>query len=216
MNEVIMQKANEVIKNLEKQYRDFVIAMTLAIRFQGRLSIEQVLGFLDNNGVDPVFHHKYADDAIKHMNDLEDLIKNNENSEFKSIVINDSFGEFGISNKALLELIKIESEIVKVTPILDIKEARKEFIETFSEDYVSHKFVDGCLCKHSDVYCLVSNYSEEVRSHPDLIKIVEKLGKKSFGAYASLKVVQIPTDTEYTIEVSGGRETVRERSKMWR
>lgn len=48
--------------------------------------------------------------------------------------------------------------------------------------------------------------SELSREDPRLIECVEKLGTKANGGFASLTIVEIPDDVEYTIEEYVGIE----------
>ena len=54
------------------------------------------------------------------------------------------------------------------------------------------------------------------RDNPTLIKIVEKLGENAGGAYANLKVVEIPDDVNWYIEEYDGMEHVAERHRTWK
>jgi hypothetical protein len=49
-----------------------------------------------------------------------------------------------------------------------------------------------------------------------LVRIVEELGKKSWGPYAELKIVEVPDDVEWIIEDYDGVEWVAEVHETWR
>ena len=53
------------------------------------------------------------------------------------------------------------------------------------------------------------------RTNPDLIRVVETLGKKADGMCAKLKVVEIPDGIRYTIEDYDGAEHIAEEHKTW-
>ena len=55
----------------------------------------------------------------------------------------------------------------------------------------------------------------EDRSDPDLISVIEDLGEKSFGSYATLKIVEIPDNVEYEIDDYDGIETIHEVHRSW-
>lgn len=60
------------------------------------------------------------------------------------------------------------------------------------------------------------SYFYNHRDDPHLVEIVERLGAKANGKYASLKVVEIPDDvTLYSIEDSDGVEHVAEIHRTW-
>jgi len=54
------------------------------------------------------------------------------------------------------------------------------------------------------------------RDDPNLIRVVQSLGKRSWGACAELKIVQIPDDVEWEIEEYDGIEWVAEKHRIWR
>jgi hypothetical protein len=54
------------------------------------------------------------------------------------------------------------------------------------------------------------------RSNPELVEVVEKLGKDASGNLAELDVVEIPDDVTYEIYDYDGVETVHEAHRVWR
>jgi hypothetical protein len=59
-------------------------------------------------------------------------------------------------------------------------------------------------------------YRDIARDDPTLIQIVEDMGTKADGTFASLKVVEVPDDVNWYIEEYDGREWVAERHRTWR
>ena len=55
----------------------------------------------------------------------------------------------------------------------------------------------------------------ENRINPKLIECIEMLGEKANGNYASLKVVDIPDDVNWTISEYDGKETIEEVHRVW-
>ena len=78
------------------------------------------------------------------------------------------------------------------------------------------------LSKVAEGLYLEATEKEEVlaweipRDDPVLVRIVEELGKKSWGIYAELKVVEVPDDVEWFIEDYDGIEWVAEVHETWR
>ena len=59
-------------------------------------------------------------------------------------------------------------------------------------------------------------YGRDVaRDDPLLVQVVEELGDAANGKYAELKVVDIPSDVEWTIEEYDGAEWVAEKHRTW-
>lgn len=56
---------------------------------------------------------------------------------------------------------------------------------------------------------------EEDRTNINLVECVEKLGEEANGAFAELKVVDIPDDVEWEIEEYDGMEWVSEKHRVW-
>ena len=59
------------------------------------------------------------------------------------------------------------------------------------------------------------NETPSFRSDPRLVECVESLKEKSWGRYAELKVVEIPSGVEWVIEEYDGREWVSEVHRTW-
>ena len=53
------------------------------------------------------------------------------------------------------------------------------------------------------------------RTDPDLIAVVEELGKKAGGIFSDLVVVEIPDGIEWEIDDYDGMETIREKHRTW-
>jgi hypothetical protein len=53
------------------------------------------------------------------------------------------------------------------------------------------------------------------RDDEQLIKVVEDLGKKSFGRFTSLKIIDIPDDVEWEIIELDQGEYIAEKHRRW-
>jgi len=53
------------------------------------------------------------------------------------------------------------------------------------------------------------------RTDPILIKIIEELGDEANSQYSKLRIVEIPDNTDYTIENYDGLEHIAEVHKTW-
>ena len=59
-------------------------------------------------------------------------------------------------------------------------------------------------------------YPREIaRDDPVLVRVIEELGKEANGPHADLKVVDVPSDVEWTIEEYDGAEWVAEKHRTW-
>ena len=116
------------------------------------------------------------------------------------VVINDCFGGFGLSKVAYEWLIKEKGWIVT--------EYNKE------GDYKNPK-ADLVLSNHfSNTYYHVKN-EDELRINPDVIEVVETIGKEASGDCAKLKIIEIPDDVEWHISEYDGCEHVAENHQTW-
>ena len=137
------------------------------------------------------------------------------------VVINKCFGGFGLSTKAIkryLELCgkecffynqdyssklynKIKEEAIKgmgvgnITLTKDYGESFEGNWKLFEKDY----FYEGNL----------------ERTDPNLIKVVEELGKEADSWASKLKVVEIPDGIEYEIDDYDGIESIHEKHRSW-
>lgn len=136
------------------------------------------------------------------------------------VVINTCYGGFGISVEALFWLIKKNSTAVKKIPWNkwsndSVENAEKDFKTEFKEGFKSSYY--NVLYKDGFVYDLINRYEDEkIRSHSDLIEVVEMLKDRANGGCAKLKVVEIPDGIDYSIDVYDGLESIHESHRCWR
>lgn len=53
------------------------------------------------------------------------------------------------------------------------------------------------------------------RDDPILVSIVESMGEAADGAFAELKVIEIPDDVEWQIDEYDGTEWIAEKHRTW-
>jgi len=138
------------------------------------------------------------------------------------VVINDCYGGFGLSAKA-------------VKWIADKQGKPCFFFKRGFDDATGHgvyKLTDGIpdggwsdfwiasTVNNSNeidykTNVLTSRYEEEHRHDPLLVEAVETLGNEANGACAKLKIVDIPDGVDYIIGEHDGIEWVAERHRNW-
>ncbi len=104
------------------------------------------------------------------------------------VVVNSCCGGFAISKKAYDALVEMNSELI-------------EHFSKPSKYNWSH----------------IQDYHEEskLRSHPDLVLVVKKLGKEANGEHAELRIIEIPDDVIYKIVDDHGMESIHEVHRSW-
>lgn len=112
------------------------------------------------------------------------------------IVINNIHGGFSLSDEGMEKYAELKG--------ITLKKSKSSF-----DDYYDYFEVtkDG---KTEAIYEF-----EIQRDDPALVWAVEILGKKSWGRYAELKVVEIPDDVDWFIQEYDGLEHVAERHRTW-
>jgi hypothetical protein len=54
------------------------------------------------------------------------------------------------------------------------------------------------------------------RNDPDLVDIVERMGKEAQDRYSNLKIVEIPDGVQWEIQEYDGQEWIAEQHRTWR
>lgn len=57
--------------------------------------------------------------------------------------------------------------------------------------------------------------SDEARTAPELIQVVEELGKAASCSYAELVIVEVPEDVDWYIDNYNGLEIITECHRTW-
>jgi hypothetical protein len=108
------------------------------------------------------------------------------------VVVNRSYGGFGLSNEAselYLDKKGLDWNVSENTTILGKKQYK----------------VDGKYFSYYDI----------PRNDPILVEVVEELGEKADGSFSKLEIVEIPDDVVWQIEEYDGREWIAEQHRTW-
>lgn len=133
------------------------------------------------------------------------------------VVINRKYGGYGLSYKAVMAIAK--------------RKGIKLYAYTYDYDDSSLQRVIPYNPKKHDVhtvhYCTKPNIKTNKqlnrfyyidnweRTDKDLIAVVKKLGKASYGKYSALVIVKVPEDVEWEISDYDGVETIHEKHRVW-
>lgn len=148
------------------------------------------------------------------------------------IVLNKTFGGFGLSSQAIEEIAKRKGKKI----YLFTNRFKEPYLPTTHEAIESEPFgsfvcftvpnpndynlnikgEDGTYKEANKTYESISfEISRENRTDQDLVAVVEQLGKKANGKFAELYVVEIPDNIEFEIDDYDGWETLRESHRSW-
>ena len=105
------------------------------------------------------------------------------------IVINNSYGGFGLSEEAHRLIAK--------------RKGWTHACDDWDNDYWYSE-------PGNPVYS-----SDLLRYDPDLVAVVEELGENANGIYAELKIVTIPDNINFEIKEYDGLEHIAERHRTW-
>jgi hypothetical protein len=144
----------------------------------------------------------------------------------RKIVINDQYGGFGLSHEAVMRYLELTGQDVwpeenekfarLVGPTYWLVSPDSPRVQAQPDDW--HEMTLQERAAHNAAYAAqVFSPREIVRDDPYLVQVVEELGGKAAGgSHATLKVVVIPADVDWTIEEYDGSEWIAERHRTWR
>ena len=118
------------------------------------------------------------------------------------VAINRCFGGFGISDEAFEKLL----------------ERKGIAFEKFSAKYQMRgnefDYYKAGIEYSNDTYLTPYDFYED-RSDPDLIAVIEEMGKDSWSWAAELAIVEVPDDAKWHIHEYDGLEHVAENHRTW-
>jgi len=97
----------------------------------------------------------------------------------------------------------------------DIQNLSEKVLSAFSLNASIADLGDEVEKIPEDKYFYESWYGDENRADPDLIEVIERLGKKADGACASLAIKEIPDGAQFEITEYDGNEDVVPPRMSW-
>jgi len=138
------------------------------------------------------------------------------------VAINKCYGGFSLSIEALLELVKMKSDVIEVKSLRESTGCETMAYYKAESKFTQFREIDGfeaedCGILHKDnmVYFLKDKYDNETRTHKDLIHIIEKMGEKAGGRCSKLEIVEIPDNVNWELDEYDGLESVDEVHRSW-
>ena len=143
------------------------------------------------------------------------------------VLINTRHGGFNLSAEALMYLVEKKSPIIRKMHLSKYYRSsdggwEKEFEKAlksgcwklFKEGW--YLFFDDLVnISNKYVYSLKDENSPQTRSHPDLVEVFKKLGKKVNSVCTELTIVEVPDNVKWYIEEYDGAEWVAEEHRTW-
>ena len=138
----------------------------------------------------------------------------------QKIVINKCFGGFGLSIEAQELINKLGCPHTEIKTELEYfgNSGNDIDIKYYGSVAEAHKrHAEFCEIPFSEgkLICDDHAYDRSNRNCPILIKVVEEMGKKSWGKHAELEIVEVPDGVEWEIEEYDGSEWISEKHRTW-
>lgn len=131
-------------------------------------------------------------------------------------VINDCFGGFGLSEKALRRLHELGCTQVAMaaSKYYGVDSGRcKDLAAAIASDKALKCF--KTVFTDNDTVVLHNGFRDSDRNNPLLVQVVEELGEEANGMCAKLKIVEVPDSVEVEITEYDGLEECREASRYF-
>jgi len=138
------------------------------------------------------------------------------------IVINTCYGGFSLSDEAVI--LYAEKKGIEVTSVEGMGMGGSIFFKCKAEDLpqiLKKEYLklsdEERRGPYTEAYSKIGTLSsrEVERNDPHLIEVVEELGAKADGAFASLKIVEIPDEVKWQVEEYDGAEWIAEEHRTW-
>lgn len=139
------------------------------------------------------------------------------------VVINNCFGGFGLSDKAIRMIMKgrgLGCYRYRLTKY-DYKNGIEEYTRLEDDEESEGRLIDYLTADCGKVINKLPRdtywyYREELkRTDKDLIEVVEKLGSEANTSCSNLVIVEIPDNVDYEITDYDGLETIHEKHRTW-
>lgn len=148
------------------------------------------------------------------------------------VAINVCFGGFSFSPEAILRLYELgaamgtpvdeyyppaeRADIEKRYSTLGYKNMLAQWREYIAMPSPKSSRPSLFLTVFSPDEKFVLDTGRELERHdPRVIQVIEEMGEKANGAYAELKIVEIPDGTDYEIAEYDGNEHIAEKHETW-
>lgn len=140
------------------------------------------------------------------------------------VVLNRCYGGFGISIAALKELVNRSAKCIVSKPPKDWYGGRPGWEKEWDKDLAQYNDMgEGLMGEPSEfnilkgglLHYLEDRNEQSMRTNPDLVDVVEKMGKESWGQCAELEVVEIPDGIQWEINDYDGMESIHEMHRRW-
>jgi hypothetical protein len=149
------------------------------------------------------------------------------------VVINRCYGGFNLSPKGIKRFAELKGKECyffkwNIQPDtyepLTLEQAEEHFSSIFAftipnpQDFLlkEKRDSDGTYKEYNKKFKEIDiSVSDVSRSDPDLVKVVEELGKEASGNCSELKIVEIPDNISYEIDEYDGMESIHEVHRSW-
>lgn len=146
----------------------------------------------------------------------------------KKIVINNCFGGFGLSKKAMKRYLELKGKGCffyknKDKTYAKVNENEESWVliftltKDFGDEIEIPKFIVGGqqTKEYEDFWSYYFSCRDIERDDKDLIKVIDEFGKEVNSNYSELKIIEIPKDVEYEIDEYDGMESIHEVHRSW-
>lgn len=148
----------------------------------------------------------------------------------KKIVINKCYGGFGLSDEGYEKLIEWGIPVRKYIEEVKDEEGRYHLtpdnegevifdreLTAYGESEWNDKFYHNYKDEKTFLFHRYwdNGWTNSVRDHPLLVRLVEELGERANGSCSELSVVEIPDDVKWVIQEYDGNEWIAEQHRTW-